>query len=181
MPITREEFETSEPTDRERSTAEAIVEFLAEHEDMAFTRSEIAEAIDRNPNTVSTNLTRLKNRGFVEHRVQHWAITTDSDRLDELLETMDSIPGVLFEDEEPFIRDESEAEEWADAAADYDPSQSSDGSSDFHEERPGRRNETFSRLSTTHSSELRLDSYTDRPEPAIIEVDTDQEDTSRDR
>lgn len=183
MPITREEFETAESADRERSTAEAIVAFLVEHEDMAFTRGEISEAIDREANTVSTNLTRLKSRGFVEHRGQYWAITTDSDRLDELLETMDSIPGEPFEGEEPFIRDDTEAEQWADATADYDSGSSGDASShDPSRERADQGDTTLSRLSTAHSSELQFDSAPESPKSAFVAIDSeDEESEQRDR
>lgn len=180
MPITRDEFETAESTDRERSTAEAIVDFLVEHEDMAFTRGEIAEAIDRDPNTVSTNLTRLKSRGFVEHRGQHWAITTDSDRLAELLETMESIPGEPFENEKPFIKDDTEAEEWADAAADYDGEPSSDELTGRHSEgRDGGKSDTFSRVFDTHSSDPRFRMLPESPKPAIVEIDTAGEESEQ--
>jgi Mn-dependent DtxR family transcriptional regulator len=66
MPISITEFETVDP-EEERSTAELIVEFLLENNEQAFTRSEIATAIDRAPNTVGTNLSRLKERGLVRH------------------------------------------------------------------------------------------------------------------
>ncbi len=175
MPITRDEFETAESTDRERSTAEAVVEFLVENEEMAFTRGEIAEAIDRDPNTVSTNLTRLKSRGFVEHRGQHWAITTDSDRLAELLETMESIPGEPFEDDEPFIKDDTDAEEWADAAADYDGEPSTNELAGQHSEgRDGGKSDTFSRVFDTHSSDSRFRMLPDSPKPAIVEIDAER-------
>jgi DNA-binding MarR family transcriptional regulator len=176
MPITRDEFETAESTDRGRSTAEAIVDFLVEHDDMAFTRGEIAEAVDRDPNTVSTNLTRLKSRGFVEHRGQYWAITTDSDRLAELLETMESIPGEPFEDEEPFIRDDTEAEEWADAAADHDEGPSSNELAGRHSEgRSDEKSDTLSRVFDTHSSDPRFRMLPESPKPAIVEIDTERE------
>jgi hypothetical protein len=38
---------------------EQVVTFLYKHRDQAFTRSEIASAIDEDPNTVGTALTRL--------------------------------------------------------------------------------------------------------------------------
>jgi len=118
MPITRDKFNTSEETGTEYSTAEAIVRHLTDHDELAFTRQEIAEAIDRNPNTVSTNLSRLKDRGFVEHRGKYWALTGDEDRLEELAERVSSLPPAEAGfDDITFIEDEEEAEAWAEAAA----------------------------------------------------------------
>lgn len=130
MPITRDEFNASEATDTEYSTAEAIIRHLADHDELAFTRQEIADAIDRNPNTVSTNLSRLKNRGFVEHRGNYWALTEDEERLEELAEKGSTRQSAKagFDDETPFIKDEDEAEEWANAAAEY-PEDESTGQS----------------------------------------------------
>lgn len=62
MPISIDRFEESEEI-RESSTSERIVRFLLAHSEQAFTRREIAEAIDTSPETVGTNLTRLKDRG----------------------------------------------------------------------------------------------------------------------
>lgn len=68
--------------------------------DHAFTRGEIAESIDRDPNTVATNLSRLKKRGLVQHRDRYWALTDDDDRFG------------------PLIDSEADAEAWADAQPD---------------------------------------------------------------
>ena len=78
MPIDIEQFE-DEPTLDEPTTSERIVRFLLEHADQAFTRSEIADALDVNPETVGTNLTRLKARELVRHREPYWAFTDDHD------------------------------------------------------------------------------------------------------
>lgn len=130
MPITREEFNTSEATETEYSTAEAIIRHLAHHDELAFTRQEIADAINRDPNTVSTNLSRLKNRGFVEHRGKYWALTDDEDRLEELAEKVSTLPSTKagFDDEVPFIEDEEEAEAWAEAAAESPEGQNTEQS-----------------------------------------------------
>ena len=45
-------------------TGERIIRFLAANSDKAFTRSEIAAAIDGDTNTVGTNLSRLKERSL---------------------------------------------------------------------------------------------------------------------
>lgn len=78
MPIDIDEFEDRD--DRERTTSERVVHFLGAQRDRAFTRREIADAIDVPPETVGTNLTRLKRRGLVRHREPYWAIADDADR-----------------------------------------------------------------------------------------------------
>ena len=72
MPIDIDEFEDRD--DNERTTSERVVRFLGAHHDRAFTRREIADEIDVSPETVGTNLTRLKRRGLVRHREPYWAI-----------------------------------------------------------------------------------------------------------
>ncbi|WP_168215846.1 helix-turn-helix domain-containing protein [Halorussus ruber] len=138
MPISRDEFDASEASETEYSTAEAIIKHLADHDDLAFTRQEIADAIDRNPNTVSTNLSRLKNRGFVEHRGNYWALTEDEEKLEELAEKVGTLQSAKagFDDETPFIEDEEEAEEWADAAAEYPEGQNTEQSAASAREYP---------------------------------------------
>lgn len=80
MPISIDEFESgSVPT--ERSVPERVVAFLVSNDDRAFTRSEIATALDADPNAVGTALSRLKSRDLVRHRGQYWAITDDESRL----------------------------------------------------------------------------------------------------
>lgn len=79
VPIDIEQFE-DEPTLGEPTTSERIVRFLVEHADQAYTRAEIADALDVNPETVGTNLTRLKARGLVRHREPYWAFTDDHER-----------------------------------------------------------------------------------------------------
>lgn len=82
MPISIDEFESGE-REETLSTAERVVGFLAENDDKAFTRGEIADALDADSNTVGTNLSRLKKRGLVRHRDGYWAITDDEKRLAE--------------------------------------------------------------------------------------------------
>jgi Mn-dependent DtxR family transcriptional regulator len=131
MPMDIVEFEEGEERD-DRSTGELIVEFLLDHKDTAFRRKEIAGAIDRNPNTVGTNLSRLKERQLVRHRKNHWAITKDLERVRDAiefsraLERLNTEYGALIEDEE-------DAQQWADAQP-AQPSPSSVPDDDFDEE-----------------------------------------------
>lgn len=76
MPIDIDRFEDAEAL-RDPPTSERILRFLIEHDDNAYTRGEIADAIDANPETVGTNLTRLKDSGLVRHREPYWAVTDD--------------------------------------------------------------------------------------------------------
>ncbi|MFB6353844.1 MAG: helix-turn-helix domain-containing protein [Halobacteriales archaeon] len=80
MPITIDEFESGEVGDGE-SVSHRVAVFLHEHRDHAFTRQEIAEAIDADPNVVGTALSRFKRAELVRHRGRYWAITEDVERL----------------------------------------------------------------------------------------------------
>lgn len=82
MPVDVDWFEAAET---ERTTSERIIRFLASHDAQAYTRREIADAIDGDPETVGTNLTRLKRRGLVRHRQPYWAFTDDRERAREAL------------------------------------------------------------------------------------------------
>jgi predicted nucleotidyltransferase len=84
MPIDIERFESAEGPD-EPTTGERIIRFLLEHDDRAYTRGEIAAAIDVNPETVGTNLTRLKARDLVRHREPYWAFTDDHEQARTIL------------------------------------------------------------------------------------------------
>ena len=63
----------------ERSRAGGLVS-LRTNRDKAFTHSEIATGIEGESNTAGTALTRLKQRDFVRHRGQYWAIPEDLSR-----------------------------------------------------------------------------------------------------
>lgn len=80
MPVSIDEFESGD-LPRGSSVPEQVVTFLYGNSDQAFTRSEIAAAIDANANTVGTALTRLKERDLVRHRGEYWAITDDEQRV----------------------------------------------------------------------------------------------------
>lgn len=86
MPIDIEAFEDA-GTVAGQSTSERIIRFLANHPAKAYTRREIADAIDADPETVGTNLTRLKRRDLVRHREPYWAFTEDLDHARAVLES----------------------------------------------------------------------------------------------
>lgn len=111
MPIHRERFDAM-GAEEEATTAERIVAFLYENRDKAFTRGEIADAIDRNPNTVATNLTRLKKRTLLQHKGQYWAITDDRERLADAFQFSDAVAR-LNDGLGPLIETEEDAKEWA--------------------------------------------------------------------
>jgi hypothetical protein len=76
--ITIDEFEDGPA---EPSVPARVVAFLAGDSDHAYTRGEIAEAVDATPNAVSTALSRLADRDLVRHRGEYWAVTDDRERL----------------------------------------------------------------------------------------------------
>jgi len=80
MPVSIDEFESGD-LPGEPSVPERVVRYLVSNAELAFTRSEIVTAIDADPNTAGTALTRLKNRGLVRHKGDYWAITDDEDRI----------------------------------------------------------------------------------------------------
>lgn len=83
MSIDRDTFEnTSEAELAELSVPDTVLGFLAANDDRAFEASEIAAQIDIDEGPVSTALSRLKNRGVVEHKATYWAITDDTERLE---------------------------------------------------------------------------------------------------
>jgi Mn-dependent DtxR family transcriptional regulator len=83
MPIDRDTFEnTSEEELAELSGPDHILGFLAAHDDQAFKAREIASQTGIDEGAVSTSLSRLKDRGLVEHKATYWAITDDAERLE---------------------------------------------------------------------------------------------------
>lgn len=76
MPINIDRFEGAGRLEGP-TTAQQVVRFLLEHDDQAYTRREIADAISADPETVGTSLTRLKERGLVRHREPYWAFADD--------------------------------------------------------------------------------------------------------
>ena len=80
MPVSIDEFESGD-LPHGPSVPEQVVTYLYANRDKAFTRAEIATAIDADPNTVGTALSRLKERELVRHRGEYWAITDDDGRV----------------------------------------------------------------------------------------------------
>ena len=83
MSIDRDTFEnTSEDELEELSVPDHVLGFLAANQDRAFKAREIASRISVDEGAVSTALSRLKDRGLVEHKATYWAVTDDAERLD---------------------------------------------------------------------------------------------------
>jgi predicted transcriptional regulator of viral defense system len=83
MPINIDRFdeESTEVLDIQEDTQPyRILQFLAEHDDKAFTQTEIHEATEIKRGSVGAVLSRLEDRGLVRHRGRYWAIGED-DRL----------------------------------------------------------------------------------------------------
>jgi DNA-binding transcriptional ArsR family regulator len=82
MSIDRETFDNASEDDlADLSAPQRVLGFLAAHDDRAFEASEIASRTDLEDGTVSTVLSRLKDRGLVEHKATYWAVSDDDDRL----------------------------------------------------------------------------------------------------
>jgi len=83
MPISIDRFD-EEPTDvldlQEGTNPFRILRFLAEHDEQAFTQTEIHEATGIKRGSVGATLSRLEDRGLVRHRGRYWAVAED-DRL----------------------------------------------------------------------------------------------------
>jgi DNA-binding transcriptional ArsR family regulator len=83
MSIDRDTFEnTSEEELADLSAPDQVLGFLVANDDRAFKAREIASQIGIDEGTVSTALSRLKDRGLVEHKATYWAVTDDTDRLE---------------------------------------------------------------------------------------------------
>ncbi len=107
MPVRIDAFESGDlPTGP--SVPEQVLIYLYGNRDKAFTRAEIAIAIDEDPNTVGTALSRLKQRALVRHKGEYWAITTDLDRLADAYD-LHSITERLDEDDGGIEPDEWDA------------------------------------------------------------------------
>lgn len=82
MSIDRERFENATEDDLEElSIPDRVLGFLAANDDRAFKAREIASQTELDEGGVSTALSRLKDRGLVEHKAAYWAVTDDENRL----------------------------------------------------------------------------------------------------
>ncbi|WP_058366682.1 MarR family transcriptional regulator [Haloparvum sedimenti] len=83
MPIRIDRFDEG-PADlldlQEGTQPYRILLFLAEHDDAAFTQTEIHEATGIKRGSVGAALSRLEDRGLVRHHGRYWAVA-DDDRL----------------------------------------------------------------------------------------------------
>ncbi len=83
MSIDRKTFERSSEEELEGlSTTDQVLGFLVANDDQAFKAQEIARQTGLSEGSVSTALTRLKNRDLVEHKGTYWAVTADDRRLE---------------------------------------------------------------------------------------------------
>jgi len=82
MSIDRKMFDTaSEDELRDASVPDIVLGFLIANADRAFEASEIADQNGLSKGSVSTALSRLKDRKLVEHKARYWAATSDEERL----------------------------------------------------------------------------------------------------
>jgi transcription initiation factor IIE alpha subunit len=83
VPISIDEFD-DEPVavlDLQKGTQPyRVLQFLVDHDDQAFTQTEIHEATGIKRGSVGAVLSRLEDRGLVRHRGRYWAAAED-DRL----------------------------------------------------------------------------------------------------
>lgn len=76
MPINKRRFEQIGQTGAAPETnAERIVDFLTQHDEQAFTISEIHDRTNVTKGSVGPTLSRLNERGVVNHRANYWAIS----------------------------------------------------------------------------------------------------------
>jgi hypothetical protein len=76
MPITKRRFEQLRENGVPPETnAERIVGFLSQHREQAFKITEIHEGTGVKKGSVGPTLSRLTDRGVVEHRGNYWAIS----------------------------------------------------------------------------------------------------------
>lgn len=94
MPIDIDEFERGTPESLdvgEGTNAEAVLEFLAENDDRAFTQSEIHDGTEVNRGSLGAVLSRLEDADLVRHKGKYWAV---SERAMEALDGGEAGPSV---------------------------------------------------------------------------------------
>ena len=82
MSIDRDTFENATEDElAEVSAPDRVLGFLVANDDRAFKALEIASRVGLGEGAVSKALSRLKDRGLVEHKATYWAVTGDDERL----------------------------------------------------------------------------------------------------
>lgn len=80
MPIPKDEFQTIDEDESSLldlspdTTQGKVYRFLLENADHAFRQREVVDAVDVPKGSVGPTLSRLEERGLVEHRDRFWAI-----------------------------------------------------------------------------------------------------------
>lgn len=95
MPIDIDEFEERDDDEIDidgGTNADAVLRFLAENEDSAFTQSEIHDETGVKRGSVGAVLSRLQDADLVRHKGTYWAVTPEAA---EAYEEEDSLRRVL--------------------------------------------------------------------------------------
>lgn len=95
MPVEFDEYRnrrgsTGELSIEPDSNAHKLISLLAEHPDLGFKPSEIADRVDVPKGSINPTLSRLADRGLVEHEPPYWS-AADDDRLAAISGTMYSM------------------------------------------------------------------------------------------
>jgi DNA-binding Lrp family transcriptional regulator len=77
MPVDFESYHPSSLPD-EGTNGRRILEHLAQHSELGFTPSELADELDIPRGSVGTTLSRLDERGLVRHKGEYWAINIEA-------------------------------------------------------------------------------------------------------
>jgi sugar-specific transcriptional regulator TrmB len=77
MPV---DFESYHPNDLpdENTNGRRILKYLANHHELGFRASELAEELDIPRGSVGTTLRRLEQRGLIRHKGKYWAINVEA-------------------------------------------------------------------------------------------------------
>lgn len=81
MPIDIDEFEEASKETlgiEDGTNADAVMSFLAENDDRAFTQSEIHDETDLKRGSVGAVLSRLEEADLVRHKGTYWAVTPEA-------------------------------------------------------------------------------------------------------
>lgn len=73
-PISSAEFDQYESLTHHETNAERVIGFLIQNRERAYKAAEIVEETDINPNSIHPILTRLEDRGLVQHKEPYWTL-----------------------------------------------------------------------------------------------------------